>query len=244
MGVQRRVHGGFNLALNRTICRNAYVDGKVGHAIDGEHVFLLDCKFVPGFGKQVADGLTVWSYSPFYFWLSFVYAAFVTEIRENVADKPVIYHLECTELFSFTNFLQQNGICVIDNPNYIYLASLSTDKPIKYHRYNGMKAPGALLFFGDKWHRDSDVKLRTPEHDEAQYEAHKHFVFPPKSRGLAGMEWDKCVKASPMFNSNHVTFGGAEHGLYVGSTELAKQYVGAPRSYNREILKGSVEYSG
>merc|ERR1712032_340595 len=33
----------------------------------------------------------------------------VTEIREKVADKPVVYHLECTELFCF---LMTNGIAI------------------------------------------------------------------------------------------------------------------------------------
>merc|ERR1712187_1018685 len=145
------------------------------------NVFLFDCKYVPGFGKQVADGLTVWTHAPFYFWLGLCYARFVTEVRTAIVDKPIVYHLECTELFSFTDFLQQQGVPVIDNPNYIALASMSTDRPLKFHRYAGTKASAALLFSGrsGKWFRDSDVILRTPDHDGKEYAQHKRYFFPP-----------------------------------------------------------------
>jgi hypothetical protein len=235
----------FNMHLNKTILKSAYQQKLVGHAIDSKNVFLFDCKYVPGFGKQVADGLTVWTHAPFYFWLSFCYARFVTEVRTAIIDKPIVYHLECTELFSFTDFLQQQGVPVVDNPNYMYLASLSTDTPLKFKRYTGSKASAALLCASDtgNWYRDSDVPLRTPDHDGAEYQQHKHYFFAPEFPSLCEIEWDKCLKARPNYGYDTIAFGRDRH-LYVGSTELVESYVGAPRDFPaiESKLKGSVQY--
>jgi len=232
-----------NVQLNRGICKSAYQEGKVGHAIDGEKVFLLDCKFIPGFGKQVADGLTVWCYSPFYWWLSYIYAGFVTEVNKAVGPKPMVYHLECTELFNFTDFLQQNGCPVIDNPNYVALASIGMGRPLKFEAFPTHEAPAALMFFGTRWFRDSDIKLRTPKHDGGHFKQHMGVVFPDGVKGLPGEEWEKITKACFKFNGEDLGIGQGQH-MYVGSTEIVDAYVGEPRSFSKEHWKhqGSVEY--
>lgn len=236
----------FNMHLNKTILKTAFDNKEVGHAIDAHHVFLFDCKYVPGFGKQVADGLTVWTHAPFYFWLSICYARFVTEVREAIVDKPIVYHLECTELFSFTDFLQQQGVPVVDNPNYIALASMSTNEPLKFKRYQGKKASAALLFSAKtgKWYRDSDVMLRTPDHDGAEFDQHKKYFFPAGDlKSICELEWDKCHKANCKFGHETVGFGRG-HGLYVGSTELVENYVGQPRDHTHVHCRGEVQYKG
>lgn len=231
----------FQHRLNNSILKDAHDANKVGHGIDGQNIYLLDCKYCPGFGEQVACGLTVWCYSPFFFWMSYIYARFATMINENSGTKPVVFHLECTELFNFTDFLQQNGVPTIDSPNYIKLASESTDKPIAFQRYCGREAPAAMLFQDGKWYRDSDVKLRTPDFDGGQYEKHARLVFPLDIPGLPGLEWDKCQKGLCKVGEKNLGFGKGQ-ALYVASTEVTAEYVGCPREYLPDDMRGSVQY--
>eukprot|EP00931_Biecheleriopsis_adriatica_P071164 TRINITY_DN4501_c0_g1_i2.p1 TRINITY_DN4501_c0_g1~~TRINITY_DN4501_c0_g1_i2.p1 ORF type:complete len:784 (+),score=160.40 TRINITY_DN4501_c0_g1_i2:62-2413(+) len=234
----------FNVYLNRGICKKAFDAKKVNHAVDGEQIFLLDCKFIPGFGKQVADGLTVWCYSPFYWWLSYVYAGFVGLVNKDVGSKPMVYHLECTELFNFTDFLQQNGCPVLDNPNYVTLASLGTGRPLQFEAFPTHDAPAALMFFGEQWYRDSDIKLRTPKFDGGHFRMHMDVVFPPGRKGLPGEVWEQVDKACFKFKGE--TLGiGQDKRMYVASTEIVSAYVGEPRDFDKECwkCKGSVDYS-
>lgn len=232
----------FQVRLNQTVVKDAFDKKKVGHAIDGSTVALLDCKFIPGFGKQVADGLTVWCYSPFFFWMSYIYARFGREIAVAAGSKPVVYHLECTELFNFTDFLQANGVPTIDNPNYLCLASYSTDRPLAFQRYSSEIAPAAMLFQGSSWYRASDVCLRTPAHDAFHYNQHARRVFPSDIKGLPGEEWDTLLKGMCKVGERVMGVGKGQP-LYVESTELTSDYVGLPRSFTAEGLQGSVQYA-
>lgn len=46
------------------------------HAIDGMQFPLFDARFVPGFGFQVSQGLTVWTVCQNYFWMSTILLRF------------------------------------------------------------------------------------------------------------------------------------------------------------------------
>merc|ERR1712087_1083936 len=113
------------LRLNRTVIRSAFKPGG-GHAVDGQHIFLLDALFIPGFGMQVAEGLTVWCFTTFFRWLSCIYAKFAKLVQIDNSNTPIVYHQECTELFQFTNFIQQFGMPCVDNLNYMILASMAS----------------------------------------------------------------------------------------------------------------------
>lgn len=232
----------FQVRLNQTVLKDAFDKKKVGHAIDGSTVSLLDCKFVPGFGKQVADGLTVWCYAPFFFWLSYIYAKFASGIAAAVGSKPVVYHLECTELFNFTDFLQANGVPTIDNPNYLVIASQSTDRPLTFKRYSSKLAPAAMLFQGSSWYRASDIALRTPAHDGEDYNQHARRIFPSDIKGIPGEEWDKMLKGMCKIGERVMGIGEGQP-LYVQSTELTKDYVGLPRSFSPDGIQGFVQYA-
>merc|ERR1712187_207680 len=136
--------------------------GGAGHAVDGQHVFLLDALYIPGFGEQVAQGLTIWCFTTFFCWLARIYGGFAQLVQEET-QKPIIYHQECTELFQFTNFIQQFGMPCVDNLNYMVLASKSTSQPLEFQRWSYDMVPAALLFDHGKWYRVPAVPLRTPD---------------------------------------------------------------------------------
>merc|ERR1711862_470467 len=46
----------------------------------------------------------------------------------------------------------------------------------------------------DKWHRDSDVMLRTPEHDEAQY---LDGAAAPRPRPYPALNWKSVLAPAP-----------------------------------------------
>jgi len=55
----------FNAKLNKNVLGNV----SRSHAIDGSKFPLFDCRFVPGFGFPVSQGLTVWTVCQNYFWM-------------------------------------------------------------------------------------------------------------------------------------------------------------------------------
>ena len=68
------------------------------HAIDGSEFLLFDTRFVPGFGLQVNEGLTVWTKAKNYIWMNAMLLRFVELATESKLASSVIIHLECTEL--------------------------------------------------------------------------------------------------------------------------------------------------
>merc|ERR1712166_375530 len=58
----------FNFHVNTQLL--ARPDVQRSHAIDGKTFPLLDCRYIPGNGQQVAGGLTVWTSCKTYMWMS------------------------------------------------------------------------------------------------------------------------------------------------------------------------------
>merc|ERR1712066_133798 len=55
------------------------------------------------------------------------------------------YHLECTELLSFLDMLQDGGAFVVGNVNYMYLESLGAGCPLQFTPYVGEASSAAIL---------------------------------------------------------------------------------------------------
>lgn len=230
-----------NMRLNKTIIKDAAAPPGVGHAVDGQHVFLLDALYIPGFGEQVAQGLTVWSYTTFFCWLSRIYGGFAQLVQEET-KRPIIYHQECTELFQFTNFIQQFGMPCIDNINYMVLASKSTSQPLEFQRWSYDLTPAALLFAEGKWYRSPAVLLRTPDHLAVTYSLFKQFIYPETLYSNEDRMWDSIEKGAVRFGKDVVGSGPGE-ALYVESTLLVENYNSKPRQFNRDAeITGSVQY--
>ena len=111
------------------------------HGIDGKSLLLFDCRYIPGFGIQVAKSLTVWTAAKNYFWISTMLRRFARIMQERGLG-PVLCHMECTELFSFSPFLQEMGMPVVDAVNSISIASRCTDAPMRFVKFK--KNPSTL----------------------------------------------------------------------------------------------------
>merc|ERR1712176_339289 len=118
------------------------------HGIDGDNFFLLDMKFIPGFGKQVQFGLTVWTYAASYFWITAIFGEFASIVQrkrgnqgpegykslltqpQSERGKGIQFMMECTQLFAFTPFLNQFGVRCLDAINFMRMASaVPEEKP-------------------------------------------------------------------------------------------------------------------
>ena len=86
----------FNTRLNAGVL--AELSASCSHAIDGSEFLLFDTRFVPGFGLQVNEGLTVWTKAKNYIWMNAMLLRFVELATESKLASSVIIHLECTEL--------------------------------------------------------------------------------------------------------------------------------------------------
>lgn len=60
-----RTYAMYNAQLNE----HALSKVERSHGIDGENLMLFDCRYVPGFGLAVNQGLTVWTAAKNYFWM-------------------------------------------------------------------------------------------------------------------------------------------------------------------------------
>jgi hypothetical protein len=227
------------MRINKSLLREAFKEGKVGHAIDAENVYLLDALYIPGFGEQVAEGLTVWTYATSYSWLSRIYGKFAEQVQAD-CQKPVIYHQECTELFQFTDFLLQFGMPCIDNPNYMVLASMSTSKPLNFKRYpkEPKDTPAALLFDSGRWFRDSHLLMTTPDEAAKKYTELKEFIYQDGKEGREDIMWGGIEKGAVQIGSKDV--GEA---LFIHSTSLVDKYIGCPHTRSADACcTGCVKY--
>jgi len=243
----------FQVRINTTVLKDSFEAGQVGHAVDGQKVFLFDCKFVPGFGKMVADGLTVWTHASHYFWVSAMYGHYAEILQEQLGGAPIAYNMECTELFSFTNFLQQNGVPTVDNINLMYIASKASGDPLKYRRYDGHSAPAAMLTDAgmSRWFRRKTLPLRTPDYDLEDYIDTREYVFPGKAADRKKMGssptvkteiWDKLVKPEFHFGGKAMSIGRNQN-LYVESCELCTNYLANQYKPGEGQWRGKIDLS-
>jgi len=230
------------MRLNKTVIRSAFKEGKVGHAIDAERVYLVDALYIPGFGEQVAEGLSVWCYATFYCWLSSIYACFASMVRDDTSDRPIVFHHECTELFQFTNFIQQHGMPCIDGPNYMVMASMSTNEPLQFQRFPGSTVPAAMCFGDGKWYRSASFPLRTPDSDSRQFRDLKRFVYPDGLESAEHRVWDAVKKGAVMLGEERLGYGPG-HALHVNSTALVEKYIGVVDEFQGGgAREGCVQY--
>mmetsp|Transcript_56512 Transcript_56512/g.120029 ORF Transcript_56512/g.120029 Transcript_56512/m.120029 type:complete len:725 (-) Transcript_56512:848-3022(-) len=101
-------YANFNAKLNKNVLSK--VNGS--HAIDGRKFILFDCRFVPCFGFNVSKSLTVWTARQNYFWMGTILLRFSEIMQRNGWMGAATYHMECTELFSFTPFFHEMGLPV------------------------------------------------------------------------------------------------------------------------------------
>jgi len=239
--------------INTTVLKESFEAGQVGHAVDGQKVFLFDCKFVPGFGKHVADGLTVWTHASHYFWVSLMYGHYAESLQSHLSGTPMAYNMECTELFSFTNFLQQNGVPTVDNINLMYIASKSSGKPLQYKRFSGHNAPAAMLTDAgmSRWFRRKTLPLRTPDYDLEDYIDTREYVFPGKAGNRKTMDstptvkseiWDKLVKPEFHYGGKVLTVGRNQD-LYCESCELCANYLYGQYKQGDGQWRGKIDFS-
>merc|ERR1712166_1298782 len=118
----------FNFHVNTQLL--ARPDVQRSHAIDGKTFPLLDCRYIPGNGQQVAGGLTVWTGCKTYMWMSAMVLGLCELLQKN-GTGPLLIAMECTELFTFTSFLQM-GAPVVANMNLLAMASVCTSSPLRW----------------------------------------------------------------------------------------------------------------
>jgi len=195
---------------------NKYVLSKVeaNHAIDGSKIPLFDCRFVPGFGFNVNRSLTVWTSMSNYFWISTVLLRFSEIMQEKGWMGAVTYHLECTELFSFTPFFHEMGLPVVDGVNGVLIASRSTDAPMRFVNFKqeNHEPPTPSAMVADlpedsdvSYYRDLSLPLRTTTQDGEVYN---------NSLGACGtlmaadaVRWKKILLAQPLFDGFKLNWG-------------------------------------
>lgn len=199
----------YNANLNQAVLSR--VDRS--HGIDGDTLLLFDCRYVPGFGIPVNLGSTVWTAAKNYFWMGTVLRRFA-KIMQDRGSGPVMCHLECTELFSFSPFLQEMGLPVVDAINSISIASRCHSTPIRYVKCTQDRStfvprtPSALV--GDmsdtsKYFRDLKVQVRTPTEDGIYFAEGELGV-----KNLLQEEkklWKDVKVARPLFDDFELLFG-------------------------------------
>eukprot|EP00579_Thalassiosira_antarctica_P019658 CAMPEP_0201963900 /NCGR_PEP_ID=MMETSP0904-20121228/9678_1 /ASSEMBLY_ACC=CAM_ASM_000553 /TAXON_ID=420261 /ORGANISM="Thalassiosira antarctica, Strain CCMP982" /LENGTH=364 /DNA_ID=CAMNT_0048510641 /DNA_START=6 /DNA_END=1096 /DNA_ORIENTATION=- len=202
----------FNAKLNKNVLGNV----SRSHAIDGSKFPLFDCRFVPGFGLPVSQGLTVWTVCQNYFWVGTILLRFSEIMQKQGWMGVATYHLECTELFSFTPFFHEMGLPVVDGVNSLILASRSTDAPMRFVNFkqkNGQPPiPSALVadissesVFGVAYYRDDSLALRTPTKDSSLYKI--CFFLCRQLLETDKMRWTNIRLAQPLFEDFKLKWG-------------------------------------
>lgn len=206
--------------LNARVNHNILSNVKASHAIDGSKFCLFDCRFVPGFGLGVSLGDTIWTSCNHYMWISATLRRFSEIMQENKWMGRAAYHLECTELFSFTPFLQELGVPVIDGINSVILASRVTDAPVRFVNFKQSDqqeppTPSALVadviptdcdeVLGARYFRDENLTVRSPTQDSRLY------AFGAKGHGKLlhdeKLRWSTVNLAHPRFGDFELEFG-------------------------------------
>ena len=215
----------FNANLNKNVLSGV----ESSHAIDGRKFPLFDCRYVPGFGFSVARGLTVWTTASNCFWMSTILLRFSEIMQDRGWMGAATYHLECTELFSFTPFFQELGVPVVDGVNSLLIASRSTDAPMRFvnfKQHNGQPCtPSALVadvsednVFGTGYYRDEMLRLRTPTMDGNIYKTtanvYRKLMKSDKTR------WKKIQLARPRFGCFNLSWGFESYKLSKPSDNL------------------------
>merc|ERR1711953_896537 len=151
-------------------------------------------------------GATVWSYAQNYFWINAIFGRFAEVVQQNRPTVAIAYHLECTELLTFLDMLQAQGVSVIGNVSYLYLASLGNKSALNFQRYPSQEAPAAplcLYFKNDtpqtRWFRRKQVPIRTTDVDAAAYLTYRGVMYPPGSKTSSKLLYSHLVKAGCLF---------------------------------------------
>merc|ERR1712048_73694 len=207
-----------------------------GNLFDAHKLYLFDVRYVPAFGTAVAKGTTVWSYAQNYFWINAMFGRFAEVVQQSRQNVAVAYHLECTELLTFLDMLQVQGVSVIGNVSYLYLASLGNDSPLKFQRYPLQEAPAAPLCLYVKsstpqtrWFRRKQAPFRTTDLDAAAYLTYRGVMYPPGAKTSAKLSWSQLVKAGCLIGRKELDqrLGAPNQvsdGLHVSSTQLPVNY--------------------
>lgn len=233
----------FQVELNNSTLKELSREGEMlTHAVDGDTVLLFDCKHIPGFG-QVQKGFTVWPHASVYWWISVMFATFARKVQEvqskQKSKKSLAFSMECTKLFSFTPFLQQRNVPVIDTVNLMRIATKKGGDPLLFTHYKKKKAPTAILCNEGRWYRRPLLRVRTPKHDGAMYLATRDSMFPEADDFLGSCPfkthmWDEVSQPLLCFGDQVLGTGrtwddekeGWHRGeLYTQSVELVEEYL-------------------
>merc|ERR1712217_1002138 len=210
--------------------------------VDAKQIYLLDMLFCPGFGQGVNGGWTIWSYAQTFFWLSAIMCRFAELVQRDNPGKALAYHMECTETFTFSDFIQKQGMLATDSVSYMYLASLMMTEPLRFLRYKGNQSPACLMVLQDanetKYFRRSKVPLRTPTMDTDLYRAYQQRVFPAGAQTSYTVPWAGLLKASASYLEKELRPGANAPGdtsLLVPSSDLLNWYLPSA---------GAIQYGG
>jgi hypothetical protein len=187
----------------------AKYQGKKGNLFEAHKLYFLDVLCVPAFGQAVAKGWTVWSYAQSYFWINSIFASFAAVVQKHNQGVGLAYHMECTELLSYLGMLQDDGMFVMGNVNYLYLASIGAQTPLMFVPYQGDVAPAAIMCLhedGKKdvpettYYRRKDVPVRFLELDSQLYAEHRDLVYPPGCSLKYKEKWALLAEVAGLLN--------------------------------------------
>eukprot|EP00578_Thalassiosira_sp_NH16_P032649 CAMPEP_0181081652 /NCGR_PEP_ID=MMETSP1071-20121207/3210_1 /TAXON_ID=35127 /ORGANISM="Thalassiosira sp., Strain NH16" /LENGTH=891 /DNA_ID=CAMNT_0023163201 /DNA_START=148 /DNA_END=2823 /DNA_ORIENTATION=+ len=194
--------------------RNVLSTVEASHGIDGKTFPLFDCRYVPGFGFAVANSLTVWTRMSNYHWMSAILLRFSEIMQEKGWMGAAAYHMECTELFSFTPFFHEMGIPVVDGVNGVLIASRLTDAPMRFVNFkqknNEPQTPSALVADVSEdpssYYRDNSMPLRTPTldsevYEQGMYKVKRTLMIADKKR------WSMIKLAQPLYEDFKLLYG-------------------------------------
>merc|ERR1711953_1404530 len=199
--------------LNSTVL--AKYEGEQGNLFETGKLYFLDVLCIPGFGQAVAQGWTVWSYAQTYFWINAIFAGFADVVQRHNPSIGLAYHLECTELLSFLDMLQDGGAFVVGNVNYMYLASLGSGCPLQFTPYVGEASPAAIMCLHEneregvkapstKYFRRKDVPVRSPAMDGKVYAAYRNLMYPPGSQTRKAFRWANVVQVNGLLGDQEL----------------------------------------
>lgn len=192
------------------------------------------------FRAAVAQGWTVWSYAQTYFWINAIFAGFADVVQRNNPSTGLAYHLECTELLSYLDMLQDGGAFVVGNVNYMYLESLAAGCPLQFAPYVGEVTSAAILCLAGSegngaskpvtaYFRRKDVPVRTPCMDSSLYADYRNLMYPPGSQTRKAFHWANVVKVNGLLGeqelvANPKTRHPTGDSMVVASTHLLGEY--------------------
>merc|ERR1711953_56434 len=235
--------------LNSTVL--AKYEGEKGNLFEAGKLYFLDVLCIPGVGQAVAQGWTGWSYAQSYYWINAIFAGFANVVQRNNSSTGLAYHLECTELLSFLDMLEDGGAFVVGNVNYMYLASLGAGCPLQFTPYVGEASPAAILCLHESerngvrkpvttYFRRKDVPIRTPCMDSGLYADYRNLMYPPGSKMRNAFRWANVVKVNGLLGKTElIARPKITHptgtSMVVPSTHLLVDYFPAG---------GQIQYSG